>query len=195
MWSLSQWQWPRQLGLTARGNWPLRVDLTQLSHVMRHSRDAGLFCMCLCACVCVGGGALGWFGCVPLGDISSSGATDTINVFCRLSSVSFAVRLRVTLVYIWVSGMRAGWQMGAGKLCLVNIITGQWAQILSGSWTGLHTATESEREGKSRWCLCESGGFKRLGGEMNGKWVTDKEKGTETEIMYQHHQVCLGSCC
>lgn len=77
---------------------------------------------------------MGGFGCIPLGILARS-ATDTTDLFFRGDSVSFALHFSVTLVYIWASGMRANWQMGAGKLCLVNIITGQWAQILSRSWT------------------------------------------------------------
>lgn len=35
-----------------------------------------------------------------------------------------------------------------------------------------------------------------LKGWGGDEWkVSDRERDRETEIMYQHHQVCLGSCC
>lgn len=103
---------------------------------------AGWFCVCVCGCMCVCvcvvlDGGIWVHPSWHISKVSSSGGNrhhglvflGEFNVVCCRFERHACVHMGV-----W-SGTRARWQMEAGKLCLVNIITGQRAQILSGSWT------------------------------------------------------------
>lgn len=183
MWSLSQWQWPP----TA---WPdSERRLTRQSGFnpnVTEWRDTwgvqdGFVCV-----VFRGVWGMGGFGCVLRGTSARSAALGQHHqLVFRVNSVSCAVRLSVTLVYIWASGTWASWQMGAGKLCLVNNITGQRAQILSGSWIELH-AVHAEKHNRGWKREIKTDGVYLKGGfegcrKKSGKWATE-EKGTETNV-------------
>lgn len=53
---------------------------------------------------------------------------------------------------------------------------------------------QSEGQKKSRWCLCKRGEFEGWR-KKTRQGVIDGKKITEQKMMYQHHLVCLGSCC